>query len=113
MIERIRGRIQDFLLSRKNHLIPLSTIQYEALGDSNFIRQFQFYQERAGEVVVNIVKAQDYQKEEECRILRALRTGVEGDIEFHIEYKDQISRTSSGKRRLLIQKLASPGDVFA
>ncbi|MBN1830534.1 MAG: phenylacetate--CoA ligase family protein [Deltaproteobacteria bacterium] len=108
LIERIRGRIQDFLLSRKNHLIPLSTIQYEALGDSNFVRQFQFYQEKAGEVVVNIVKAQDYTKEEERRISRALQKGVSGDIEFHFEYKDLIPRTSGGKRRLLIQKLPSP-----
>jgi phenylacetate-CoA ligase len=108
LIEKIRGRIQDFLLSRKNHLIPLSTIQYEALGDSNFVRQFQFYQEKAGEVVVNIVKAQDYTKEEERRISRALQKGIAGDIEFQFEYKDNIPRTSSGKRRLLIQKLPSP-----
>jgi phenylacetate-CoA ligase len=106
MIDKISGRVQDFVLSRKNHLIPLSTIQYEALGHSNYVRQFQFYQEKAGEVVVNIIKAEDYSREEESRILEALHQGVAGDIFFHIKYRDQIPRTSSGKHRLLVQKLS-------
>ena len=88
-------------------MIPLSTIPYEALGNSNLIRQFQFYQDKPGEVVVNIVRAQNYQGDEEINILEALHKGVAGDIEFHVEYKDEIPKTSSGKHRLLIQKLFS------
>lgn len=106
LIKEISGRVQDFLVSRQNHLIPLSTIQYEVLGDSNLIRQFQFYQEKAGEVEVNIVRAKANQEDEEKRILDALHQGVEEDISFHIKYKVQIPKTSSGKNRLLVQRLS-------
>lgn len=110
LIKGIRGRMQDFIISKSNHLVPLSAVQYERLGENNFVRQFQFYQDKPGEVIVYIVKAGDFLKKEEAKIHRVLQEGIGKDILFSIKFTEDIHRTQSGKQRLLIQKL--PNDLY-
>lgn len=105
LLKKIEGRLQDLLVSNNYHLIPLTGIYYEILEENKSIKQFQFYQDKPGEVILQIVKMPHYSERITNHILRELHKGVESEINFYIKFVDNIPRTKSGKFRFLIQKL--------
>jgi len=103
LIEKVVGRLQEFIVAKDGHLIPLGDMQIYYVFDN--IKQFQFYQDKEGEVVFKIVKKDTYTDEDTSRILRSLYNRTGGNLKVYLEFVDKILRTDSGKYRFLIQKL--------
>ena len=102
LLNRIEGRMQDFVVSKTGHLIPMTTIPYSFV---NNVRQFQFYQERPGEVTLRIVRMPAYTEKDSQFIIRTLREKLGDEVDFSIEFVEDIARTETGKYLYLVQKL--------
>ncbi len=104
ILEKIVGRLQELLVSDDNRLIPISALNVHSdIFDS--IRQFQFYQEKKGEVDLNLVRAGSFSDQDGIRIKAEISEKLGANMRLNLNYRDEIQPTSSGKYRLLIQKL--------
>lgn len=103
LIEKVEGRIQEVIVAKDGHLIPLGDMQISFVFDN--VKQFQFYQDKEGEVVFKIVKKDTYTEKDTSHILRSLYDRMGGSVKVYIKFVDKIPRTDSGKYRFLIQKL--------
>lgn len=70
------------------------------------VEKYQFYQERPGECILNIVKAEGYSMEDETVIKRELLKKLGNSIDLTINYTDDIEKTERGKFKYLVQKLS-------
>jgi phenylacetate-CoA ligase len=104
ILEKIVGRLQELLVSDDNRLIPISALNVHSDIFDN-IRQFQFYQEKKGEVDLNLVRARSFSNQDGDRIRMEISEKLGADIRLNLNYQEEIPPTSSGKYRLLIQKL--------
>jgi len=104
ILKNIGGRLQEFIVSGDNRLISMTAINmHNSLFDN--IRQFQFYQDRIGEVDLNLVRAESYTEYDDIRIQSEIGQKLGNRMKLTLKYCDEIPRTNSGKFRFLIQKL--------
>jgi phenylacetate-CoA ligase len=106
VIRNIEGRVQDYFVSRRNSLVPLTGgTDGLVLEEFKHIEKAQFYQEKKGHVILRIVKKPGYTGDDSRHILNVLRKRYGDDLEYHLEFASDIPRTDRGKFRFLIQKL--------
>ncbi|MCK8518693.1 phenylacetate--CoA ligase family protein [Methanoculleus sp. 7T] len=111
LLEKVEGRLQEFIVTRSGHLISVTPINYESGAFEN-IRQFQMYQEKMGELIIKVVRKPTYTDEDTRQLTRELRWQLGDDVDVHVRFVDEIPRTEGGKFRYLIQKLPiSIGDL--
>lgn len=94
----------DFLISKDNSLVTITAMNMHSDIFDN-VKQFQFYQEKKGEVIFRIVKMDSYTDRDANRIRQELLKKLGNNFELKIEYVEKISRTPRGKQNFLIQKL--------
>ncbi len=111
LLERVEGRLQEFIVTRSGHPISVTPINYESEAFEN-IRQFQLYQEERGELIMKVVRRPAYTEEDTRQLTRELRWQLGDEVNVHVQFVDEIPRTEGGKFRYLIQKLPiSIGDL--
>ena len=111
LLEKVEGRLQEFIVTRSGHLISVTPINYESEAFEN-IRQFQLYQEERGELIMKVVRKPAYTEEDTQQLTRELRWQLGDEVNVHVRFVDEIPRTEGGKFRYLIQKLPiSIGDL--
>jgi len=111
LLEKVEGRLQEFIVTRSGHLISVTPINYESGAFEN-IRQFQMYQEEMGELIMKVVRKPTYTEEDTRQLTRELRWQLGDEVNVHVCFVDEIPRTRGGKFRYLIQKLPiSIGDL--
>jgi phenylacetate-CoA ligase len=104
LIKDIEGRAQDYFVSRQGNLITFSGY-YLTLKVSENIKKFQYYQDRQGCVELRLVRKEGYSDNDTRKIRRELNAKYGNNLEFHIKFVDDITRSRSGKYKYLIQKL--------
>ncbi|NLM28929.1 MAG: phenylacetate--CoA ligase family protein [Methanomicrobiales archaeon] len=104
LLEKVEGRLQEFIVTRSGHLISVTPINYESGAFEN-IRQFQMYQETMGELIVKVVRKPTYTREDSQQLARELRWQLGDGVDVEVRFVDEIPRTEGGKFRYLIQKL--------
>ncbi|WP_292522484.1 AMP-binding protein [Methanoculleus sp.] len=104
LLEKVEGRLQEFIVTRGGHLISVTPINYESGAFEN-IRQFQMYQEEIGELIMKVVRKPAYTEKDTRQLTRELRWQLGDEVNVHVRFVDEIPRTEGGKFRYLIQKL--------
>jgi phenylacetate-CoA ligase len=105
MFERIEGRLQEFIVTGTNRLISMTAINMHSPVFDN-VRQFRFYQEVPGKVILRIVPKGSYNREyDDMQITSELMKKLGDDVSLEIEVVSEIPRTVSGKHRFLDQRL--------
>ncbi len=106
LLKDIEGRLQDLVVTRDKRLITLTALifaqHFEAFSQ---VKQMQLFQQKAGELVVKIVKAPKYSRKDEQEIMRKMQRAVGHSLDIAFDYVDNIPRTQTGKFRFLIQEL--------
>ncbi len=111
LIKRIEGRTQEFVLSKTNQPFGLTGIYDVVAKSSRNIQDCQFYQDTPGELLLNIIKTQQF-TEQDAQMIQQNFQKIMGDrLNLTIQYVDHIPLTSSGKYQFLIQKL--PIDILS
>lgn len=101
---RLDGRLQELFVTGQGRLISMTAIN---MHDDVFdhVRQFQFYQEKPGELLLSIVPKPEYTQADEQAIVQKIGDKISQDAKLFIKTVEQIPRTKNGKLRFLIQKL--------
>jgi len=105
LLASIEGKVQDFVLSKTNRLIPLNGMHHLIARSTEKVKEYQLYQDNIGAITVRIVRAEGFSKEDEQRISDGFSKRFGDDIAVSLEYVESIPRTVRGKHLFLIQKL--------
>jgi phenylacetate-CoA ligase len=102
---RIEGRLQDLVVSRTKRLVPIvGTYGLVGLSSQN-VKECQLYQDTEGEIILNIVRGENYTDRDAQRIKDGFEKRFGDEFSLSIRYVESIPRTTRGKFRFLIQKL--------
>ena len=105
LLKSIKGRwSQEFVITKDNLLISTALMHLHSDVFDN-VKRFQFYQEKKGEIILRIVKADNYNTKDTEDINKELYKKLGPNIELKIEFVDEIPRTKRGKYKYLIQKI--------
>jgi phenylacetate-CoA ligase len=104
-LERIEGRLQEFIVAASGRPVSMAAINMHT-GVFDNVRQFRFYQDTPGRVVLRVVPAPSFGPADDERIRRELAPKLGSDIELvAIEPVRDIPPGPSGKQRFLDQRL--------
>jgi phenylacetate-CoA ligase len=112
LLDKVEGRLQEFIVTRNGRLISMTAINMHSDVFDNVI-QFQFFQERVGEVTLNIVRKPEYTPKDTISIHEELQKKLGDDVQVSVRFVDHIPRTERGKYRFLIQRLPLEKGVYA
>ena len=104
LLKDVEGRLQELIITETGRLISMTAINMHSDVFDN-VKQFQFYQDKKGEVIFNIVKKVSYTEKDTEYIKKELYKKLGDDVDLIIQFVDEIPRTARGKYRFLIQKL--------
>jgi phenylacetate-coenzyme A ligase PaaK-like adenylate-forming protein len=101
---RIEGRLHEFIVTSTGRLISMTALNAH---DDTFdeVRQFQYVQERAGEVTLQYVPRFSWDPAVESRISARLAPKLGTDVILRMQPVQAIEATARGKHRFLIQRL--------
>jgi len=105
LLKRIEGRLQEFVVTKTKQLISLTGVYGLIAMCSTNVKECQLYQDRVGEIILNLVKTQNYSKTDDDAIQRSFKKRFGNQFNLTLCYVDQIPRTKGGKYQFLIQKL--------
>jgi len=105
-LERVEGRRADTLHDREGNPIP-GIVFHVLFSDARLevVRQFQAVQRPAGDVVLRVVRGQDWSQERFDAVVRRFEQYLRG-LPFRIEYRDAIAPAPNGKMRTILVERA-------
>ena len=104
LLERVEGRVQDFIVTGKGDLLSGIAMNIDTDAFDN-VKQFQFYQEKVGEVILNIVRKPSFSEQDAEYLYREVSRSCGDDVTIAIRYVDDIPLTARGKYRYFVQNL--------
>lgn len=105
LLKSVEGRIQDFMVSKTQRLVPLMGVLQLISRSSAHMKEYQLFQEQEGELVLRIVKKEGFSDEDVHQIKENIRTRLGDEFTVSLEYLDAIPRTLRGKYQFFVQKL--------
>ncbi len=105
VVDRIEGRLQEFLLCKDHRLVSICTIgaaHFEQLASADMM---QFEQTAPGRAVLKVQSGSDLSAQAKEQLAEGIRAKTQGGLDVEIVRVDDIARTVSGKHKLLVQKL--------
>ncbi len=108
-LEKITGRSHEIIVSGQGRQISMTAINMHSNVFDN-VQQFQFYQEKIGEVIFHIIKKSTYTEADSEYIRIELLKKLGDDFNLVIRPVEKIPCTKSGKFRFLVQKMAVNAD---
>ena len=105
VLERIDGRLQEFVVCRDHRLVTVTTLGAAHFEQLDQCLRIQYEQSVPGELVLRVVALRPLDDAVQREIEAAVRIKTQGGCEVHVEQVDQIPLTERGKQRLLLQHL--------
>lgn len=107
VIEKIVGRADDALITPDGRLVGRLDPVFKGVASS--IKETQIVQQSRELIRIKIVQDSGYQPEHGDYIVKELVKRMGNDIQFQIEFVDEIPRTKSGKFRAVVNGMKSAG----
>jgi phenylacetate-CoA ligase len=104
-VERIAGRLQEFIACRDARLISITALGTAHFAELADVEAMQYEQSKPGELVLKVVAGAPLGAREERRIAAAIEARTEGGCRVAVAQVDRIERTPRGKARMLVQRL--------
>ena len=105
MLKEIRGRVQEFVVSKTHALVPLTRIHHLVAEASQQVNACQFYQDAEGELVLRLVTTPQYTDVDSKKIQRDFHKLLGDEFTLTIYIVDHIPLTNRGKFQFLVQKI--------
>jgi phenylacetate-CoA ligase len=102
LMERVAGRVADYLKRRDGSLVAGVSLVERTLTAIPGIEQLQIVQPSREEIVLKVVRAGDFTEATEQALVREFRNVFGEGIVFRPEYVQSIPQESSGKYRFSI-----------
>ena len=114
LLSRIEGRANEFVIDRTGRAIPVTALPMTRSvipsSDFDLVRQFQFFQDKPGELILNIVPGKDYSKGDPAQMWATLKEQLGAEMDLEVRLVDHIPASEAGKHHWLIQKLGVKSD---
>jgi len=105
VISSIQGRWeQEFIVGSDGTKISLAALNMHSQVFEN-IKNFQIHQKVKGELILNIVKDDNFNEKDEKEILGQLREKLEDNFKIKFKYLDELEKTIRGKAKYIIQEI--------
>lgn len=105
-IENIIGRAnQEFIIGPNNRRISMVSINMHS-DVFDHVKQYQFFQDKVGEVVLKIVPGPHYSNTDNDKIMGELITKLGPDMIISISCEKEILRTRGGKHKYFIKSFS-------
>lgn len=108
IIERIEGRLQEFIVTRDGRLISVCVMGAAHFDVLDNVHQTQYYQDTPGKLVFRVVPRSGFSLMDMKRIQAVVQAKTGSGVEVEVQVVKDIPRTESGKHRMIIQKLDIP-----
>jgi phenylacetate-CoA ligase len=102
LMERVAGRVADYLKRRDGSLVAGVSLVERTLTAIPGIEQLQIVQSAREEIVLNVVRANDFTQATEQALLREFQSVFGEGIVFRIRYVESVPQETSGKYRFSI-----------
>ena len=113
VVDRIEGRLQEFLVCRDRRLVSIATIGAAHFEELAHAERMQFEQHEPGRAVLKVQSRTELAERARLALVAGIRAKTQGGLDVEIVRVDEIARTVSGKHRLLVQKLDLSGFLGA
>jgi len=104
-VERIAGRLQEFIVCRDERLVSITTLgvaHFPELAEADAI---QYEQEVPGRVFLKLQADRALPADQLARIAQAVEEKTQGGCDVSVVQVERIPRTPRGKARMLVQHL--------
>lgn len=108
VIERIEGRLQEFIVTRSGRLISVCVMGAAHFDVLDNVHQTQYFQDTPGRVIFRVVPKSGFSLTDLNRIQAVVQAKTGNDVQVEVQVVKEIPRTESGKHRMIIQKLDIP-----
>ena len=105
VVERIEGRLQEFLVCKDHRLVSICTIgaaHFEELASAD---RMQFEQHVPGRATLKVLSAAELTPRARAALADGIHAKTQGGLQVDIVRVDEIARSVSGKHKLLLQRL--------
>jgi phenylacetate-CoA ligase len=113
VLERIEGRLQEFVVCADHRLISVTTLGAAHFTSLANVRNMQYEQFEPGRILIKVVADRALSDDEKRSISEAVRVKTQGGCGVEIQHVTDIERTRLGKHRMLIQHLDISGYLGA
>lgn len=104
-VERIEGRLQEFLVCRDHRLVSITTMGAAHFDELAAVEAIQYEQNEPGHIVLKVVSRQPLGDAVKERIARAVELKTQNGCTARVEEVGEIRRTARGKHQMLVQHL--------
>lgn len=105
VLERIEGRLQEFVVTYDGRLIPACTLALAHFSEYDPIEDLQYFQERPGELVIRVVAARNLPEDYRRQLASAVQKKAENGCSVAVAQVASIERTTNGKRIMIEQRI--------
>jgi phenylacetate-CoA ligase len=105
VVERIEGRLQEFIVCKDNRLISIATIGAAHFSSLAEVEEIQYEQWVPGQITIKAVLKRPMSSVTMNAIAVDLATKIQGGCSVEIVQVPSIPRTVSGKHKMLIQHI--------
>lgn len=105
VVDRIEGRLQEFIVCRGDRLVSIATIGAAHFDELAAAERMQFEQFEPGRAVLKVQTLHELAPETKARLAQGLLAKTQGGLDVEIVRVDEVARTRAGKHRLLVQHL--------
>jgi phenylacetate-CoA ligase len=104
-VERIAGRLQEFIVCRDQRLVSITTVGVAHFPELAEVEAIQYEQERPGKVFLKVVADHPMPADHLANIAAAVERKTQGGCDVSVVQVERIARTARGKARMLVQHL--------
>jgi phenylacetate-CoA ligase len=104
-VERIEGRLQEFVICRDNRLVSICTLGAAHFDELALAESIQYEQKVPGTLLVKVVSSTPLSADKKRNIENAIMKKTQGGCDAQVIEVGHISRTARGKHVMLIQHL--------
>ena len=105
LITHVKGRwLQEQIVTKKGNKVSITSLNmHSAIFDH--VQQYQFYQKKAGALVLRLIKKGSFTKDDEVAIKKAFLQKLQDLVDLEIVYVSDFQKTERGKHKFLIQEI--------
>jgi phenylacetate-CoA ligase len=113
VLERIEGRLQEFVLCRDERIVTVATLGAAHFADLSLVDSIQYEQREPGRIILKVASREPLEPHWAQRLAAAVAAKTQGGCDVEVQRVDRIPRTPRGKQQLLIQHLDVSGYLGA
>lgn len=107
LVERVVGRVEDYILTPDGRYVGRLDHLFK---DAVNVKFAQVIQNKIDEVIIRVIKEQNYTQKDENEIYKESRLRLGSKINIVFEYVNEVERLSNGKFRFIVSNIHCNGE---